>query len=182
MKTILDQRLPFTIQIPDGCEVKGNTECPFGKSSDIIVNRQNPSFFFHLTWGRMVDNEDYSTPPGYQLLEKRQIRAKGENITLLIAKGSFFFGPAGFILFATCLFFGTIAGAIGLLGLWAFGQNTSYAIHTGLAIASLLWMLGVMTASPPLKYAFIFQGQEYVFTSGLKYQPEMEKCIQSIMF
>jgi len=182
MKTISDQRLPFTIQIPDGCEVKGNTECPAGKGLDIIVERQNPRFFFHLTWGRMIDNENYSTPPGYQLLEKRQINARGENITLLVAKGSFFFGPTGCFLFVASLFFGIIVSVISFLGLWVFGKDTSYAVHIGLAIAVLLWLFGVLTSSPPLKYAFIFKCQEYVFTSGLKYQSEMEKCIQSIKF
>lgn len=179
MKTISDSRLPFTMQIPDGCEVKSGT---LTKEPSITVIRRSPKFFLDLTWGKSTESSGYSPPPKYKLIERHQIRTNGSSTTLLVARSSLFSGATGFIFLMISFFQGLIAALVSLLFLWILEKKIAFAIPIGLAAVALSWIYIAVKIGPTIKYAFIFGGQEFVFTGSLRQRAEVEKCVQSIKF
>jgi len=123
MEIFSDPRLPFTMQLPDGCEIKSATN-PITKEPGIIVTRKG-THFFNLTWGKYPERMGHSPPPGWKLIEKYQIPTDSSSIILVVARSE---------------------------------------------------------SGPFVKYAFIFGGQEFVFTGYWRQRAEVEKYIQSVKF
>ncbi|MDP2647285.1 MAG: hypothetical protein Q8P24_20320 [Desulfobacterales bacterium] len=176
MPTIVTHsELPFAFECPDGCRVIRKSNPLNAAEHSIVVTKQTPRFFLNLIWG--PHSSQHATPPGFTLVEKRQLETPTGSQALLVARGPFLTPP---FVFAS-VFWGLLIG----LGSFIFLRQ-----HIGLwgvllaAGASALLFLAyfVVRSGPSVKCAFVVEGIEYVFTGSWRQRGELDVCLRSIRF
>lgn len=173
MATLSDARLLFTFEYPDGCEVQWKSSSkgqPF-----LIISSRELKFHLNLVWG--PDYGPHTAPKRYTLLEVRSLPVDDYSVNLLVAKG-----PLLFPLFIPgSIFLGAVVGSL----LFFFARqwlDTATIILLGLATAAVALVYQALKAGPTIKYAFVYEGVEYVFTGDWNARKEIDKCVSTIRF
>ncbi len=168
----MSSSFPFTFAYPSGCTVRQ-------LGSTLVIIRQSPKFRLNLMKGPYSGH--HGTPPGYKLLETQQLSTPKGKINLLVA-----FSPAYSVsILRIDLVMAIILGAIsGTILFFLFGRVIPAAGQSlWILAASLLIMTYlVLRTDSRVKYAFIYEGFEYVFTGYWAQKTEIDELIASIRF
>jgi hypothetical protein len=165
--------LPFTFDCPENCQIR-----QIGPQI-VVVNRRDPKFAMNIVCGRYSGS--HSVPPGYVLKQRRQFPTPRGDTQLLIAHSPrlMLAHLAVYLMFSILL--GIILGSILFYLLRQFVPLGE--VRAWIAIATLVVMVYIVaTTKSKIKYAFVYDGVEYVFTGLSAQQNEIDKCINSIRF
>jgi hypothetical protein len=131
----------------------------------------------NLMWG--PDYGPHAAPSGYTTVEvNRSLPVDDHNsVNLLVAKG-----PLRVPLFIPVSIF---SGAVVGLLLFFFARQwlgTMTIVLLGLAISVVAFVYQALKVGPTVKYAFVYENVEYVFTGQWSAREKIDKLIRTIRF
>lgn len=173
MAVLSDERLPFTFEYPNCSELQWSKVGE--RDSILMVDNWKQGFNINLMWG--PDYGPHAAPRAYTLLQIRSLPIDDFNsVNLLVARG-----PLRPIL---SLPSSIIRGAVVGLLLFFFARqwlDTVAIVLIGLAATAVFSVFRTIKGGT-VKYAFIYDDTEYVFTGPWSSRKEMDNLISTIQF
>ena len=171
--------LPFTFVCPSGCQIQREYNISHLNDSCLMIGKRRPDFHINLIWGPHSGYE--GAPPGYRVMEHRQIATPKGEIELIVARGALFSSSRVFL----SSIWGIAIGII-LLILLAIFLRTKIGwddiLISALGTAAIAMLIIIKAVGPTIKYAFVYDNIEYVFTGSWKQKPKTDECIASLKF